>query len=74
MAVEERVTTLENEIKVLKNEIQNTLLNIQEHLLSTTYNDLYSYQTSNRSTVKHTELAPVPNTLDMRSVLETPPP
>ena len=46
MALEDRVIQLENEVKILKNEIQHILLNIQEKLLSTTYTDLYSYQST----------------------------
>jgi len=38
--LEDRVTTLEHELKILKNEIQQTLLDLREFLLTATYPEL----------------------------------
>lgn len=46
MELEDRVVTLEHEIKILKNEIQQTLLDLREFLLTTTYPELNGEETS----------------------------
>jgi hypothetical protein len=46
MSMEQRVKTLEYEMKILKNEIQQTLLDIQEQILLHYYSSLRTEETA----------------------------